>query len=330
MATAMDLLKDYTDNFDPVLLVGPPGVGKTEGVHQLGASTSRKVLEYRLNIREPVDLRGVPVPDLATNTTKWLAPDELPRVDRDGEEGYLFMEEISTCGPQMQAVALGLVLERKAGDYTLPPGWRIVATGNRVSDRAGAQRLSTALRNRFAHIHIAPNVEAWTKWATANAIAPEVVAFIRLRRDDVLHVMPKGDENAYPTPRTWVKAAKYVNADPRRRLRLFAGHVGEAYAAELDGFIQLYRSLGDLDDIVRDPDKAPIPKEPSARFAVCTGLARLANRKNFGNVVKYAKRLEHRESEILIVTDCTTRDESLKNTTTYGKWAVDNQDVIVQ
>ena len=91
----------------------------------------------------------------------WYVPDELPRVERDGEFGYLFLDEINTGSPQMMAVMMQLVLDRKVGEYTLPPGWRIIAAGNRVSDRAAAQRMPTALRNRFAHIFCVPSVEAY-------------------------------------------------------------------------------------------------------------------------------------------------------------------------
>jgi hypothetical protein len=110
---------------------------------------------------------------------------------------------------------------------------------------------------------------------------------------------------------------------------LFSGLVGDAYAAELEGFIELYRSLGSLDDIVADPDGAPVPTEPSTRFAVSTGLGRIATRKNFPAIIRYAKRL-NRESEILVVTDATGRDANLKNVAAYGQWAVDNQDLTIQ
>jgi MoxR-like ATPase len=328
IAQAVDLLNLLIDGGDPVMLWGPPGIGKSEATHQIGATRGWKVIEYRANLREPVDVRGIPVPDLDKGTTRWLVPDELPRADRDGERGILFLDEINTASPQMMAVLFGLVLERRVGEYVLPAGWVIVAAGNRVSDRAAAQRMPTALRNRFAHIFIAPDVDAWCKWANRNNVAPEVVAFVRLRRE-LIHIMPKGDENAFPTPRSLTKAAKYVNAPKSQRLRLFASHVGDGVAAELDGFIELYRGLGSLEDIVASPDTAPVPTEASARYAVCTGLGRLATRKTLPNIIKYAKRLP-RESQILVVHDATTRDEKLKETTAYGAWAVENQDIILQ
>jgi hypothetical protein len=142
-------------------------------------------------------------------------------------------------------------------------------------------------------------------------------------------MMPKGDENAFPTPRTLEKCKKYINAPKHLRLRLFATHIGDAVAGELDAFIELFRSIGTLDGIVADPDNAPVPTEPSIRFATCTGLGRIATRKSFPAIIKYAERLP-RESQILVVIDATDRDESLKNTAAYGSWAVKNQDILLQ
>jgi len=220
-------------------------------------------------------------------------------------------------------------LDRCVGDYHLPKGWVIVAAGNRVGDRASAQRMPTALRNRFAHIFVEADVASWTNWATANDVPPELVAFIRLRGQDVLHVMPKGDENAFPTPRSWTRCGKYVTAPKQHRMRLFAAHVGDAYAAELDGFIDLYNSIGSLDDILTNPADAKVPTEPSVRFAICTALGRMATKKTFPAIVEYAQRLP-RESQILVVHDATLRDAKLKNTATYGQWAVANQDLVIQ
>ncbi len=328
IAVAAQRMEILTDGGDPVMLWGPPGIGKSDVVHQLGAKKKRPVIEFHAALRETVDLRGIPVPDMVTGKTRWLVPDELPNVERDGPEGYLFCDEINQASPQMQGVLGGLVLYGTIGDYKLGSGWRVIAAGNRVSDRAAAQRMPTHMRNRFAHLFIAPDVDAWCAWANANGVAPEMVAFVRLRRE-LLHMMPKRDENAFPTPRSPTKAAKYVNAPKEHRMGLFASLIGDAPAAELDGFIELYRGLGSLDEIVRDPVGAKVPTEPSIRYAVCTGLGRIATRQNFPNIIRYAKRL-NRESEILIVTDATGRDESLKNIAAYGKWAVDNQDLTIQ
>lgn len=328
ISEAADLLDLLTVNFDPVMIWGKPGVGKSAIVAQLASRRGCGFIDFRANLREPVDMRGIPVVDHKTGTTRWFVPDELPQVKRDGIFGILFLDEINTASPQMMAVLMGLVLDRKVGEYTLPDGWVIVAAGNRVKDKAAAQRMPTALRNRFAHLFVTPDVDAWTKWATVEGVAPEAVAFIRLRRE-LLHMMPQGDENAYPTPRSITKASKYVNAPAKHRLRLLASHIGDAVAAEMDGFIELYRSIGSLEDIIKDPAGAKLPTEPSIRFAICTGLARLATRQTFPAILEFAERLP-RESQILVVTDATDRNPKLKETAQYGKWAVANQDIVIQ
>jgi len=328
IAEAAVLLELLTDAGAPVMLWGPPGVGKSSIVRQLGERKGRTVLEFHAALREPVDLRGIPVADLATGTTKWLVPDELPQAERDGADGYLFTDEINQATPQMQAVLAGLILEGKVGDYRLPKGWRVIAAGNRVTDRAAAQRMPTHIRNRFAHLYVTPDVAAWATWATANNVAPEMVAFVRFRRE-LIYRAPRGDENAFPSARSLTRAAEHVNAPKAHRQRLFAAHIGDDVAAELEGFLQLYRSLGSLEDIVRDPMGAKVPVEPSEKYAVCTGLARLATRKNWSQIIKYADRLPA-EQQVLLVHDATVRDATLKDTPAYSTWAVNNSAVLMQ
>lgn len=330
MDEAAELLEVLTDAGDAVFLWGKPGIGKTDIVNQLGAKKGRKVIEFHAALREPVDLRGIPITDPITATTKWCVPDELPRAERDGECGYLFCDEFNQASPQMQAVLAGLILYGVVGEYRLPKGWRVIAAGNRVSDRAAAQRMPTHLRNRFAHLYCTPTVDAWVKWANANSIEPELVAFVRFRRDEVLHRMPRGDENAFPTPRSIAKCTKYVKlANSARRQKLFASHVGNDVAGEMNGFIELYASIGTLDGIIAHPDAAQIPTEASQLYAVCTGLARMATRKNFAAIMKYGDRLTG-DYPTLLVHDATVRDPKLKETACYGKWAVENQHYVMQ
>lgn len=329
------LLEMMTDAGDKVFLWGPPGIGKTEMVEQLGEKKKRPVIEFHASLREQVDLRGVPVYSPETRTTRWAPPNELPQVERDGEFGYFFCDEYNQASPQMQSALGGLVIKGVVGEYVMPKGWIVIAAGNRISDKAAAQRMPSHVRNRFAHIIVVPDIPSWCDWATKNGLPPVIVAFHRLRAGEnggkgLLHVMPKGDENSFPTPRSWTKAAKYVNAPKEFRARLFAAHVGEAYAIEFDGFIDLYNSIGDLKDIVKNPKAAKLPENPSTRYAICTGLARLATKATLANIVEYSKRLNHRESEMLVMHDATIHDPALKETKVYGDWIVSTQDLTAQ
>jgi len=326
---AAERVEILTDAGDVPMLWGVPGIGKTDIVHQLGQRRKRPVIEFHAALRETVDLRGIPYADLLTNTTRYLNPDELPRVDRDGEFGYMFCDEINQASPQVMSSLAGLILYGAVGDYRLPKGWRVIAAGNRVADRAAAQRMPSHVKNRLAHLYVTPSVAAWCKWAVANGVPPEVIAFVRFR-PELIHRMPADEQiNAYPTPRSITKASKYINAPDKHRLGLFASLIGDDVATELNGFLKLYRSIGTLDDIIANPDTAKIPTEGSLRYATFTGLARMANRENFAKVMTYADRLDS-EGQTLLVHDATVREPKLKETAAYSNWAVNNQHVTIQ
>src|SRR5215469_13750775 len=108
--------------------------------------------------------------------------------------------------------------------------------------------------------------------------------------------------------------------------------IGKDDGTELEAFVAMYQSLTSIADILANPTTAKLPSERSEMYAVATALGRLADKKNFQNIVTYAKRLGavNRDMEVLIVTDATDRDQKLCETSAYAKWAVDNQDVTLR
>ena len=306
---------------------GPPGVGKSALVRQVAQTIGYNVIDCRLNVREPVDLTGLPVADLKAKTTDWMRPEFLPREDRDGPRGFFFLDELPTVGPSMMPVAFQLVQERVAGTHIIPPGWLPVAAGNRVKDRAAAQRLPTPLRNKLAHFNVEPDLDAWIDWASGNGISPYLMAFLRFRKD-LLHVMPASDEvNAFPTPRAWEKVSKIVGRPKQIRQHLVASIVSDGVAAELEGFLRICHSLPSVDEAIANPTTAQVPTDPATCYAMSMALARTATRANLASVMTYAKRFATREFEVITVIDAVKRDATLTQTAAYGTWAVANQDV---
>lgn len=338
--SAAENLEDYLDEDTPAFMWGPPGVGKSAVAKQIKTRRKWGLVDFRASTRDSVALMGLP--DISGETTKWKVPDEFPQEKRDGEEGILFLDELNAAPPSMMAAMFGLVLDRKVGDYVLPEGWRVVAAGNRQADRAAAQRMPTALANRFAHI----DVDADTSAASLGrenvhvqhfiniGIDPVLVAFLRFR-PALMHMMPgqkngsieiSADSRSFPTPRSWEQGAKYLKKDSARRLSLLTGVVGEGAAAELEGFIRIYQNLPSLDLVLANPNSAPIPDDPAARFAISSGLARKVEAKTFDNGMAYMQRLP-REFEILFAVDAVRKDPGLSHTQTFTNWAVRNQDV---
>ena len=162
----------------------------------------------------------------------------------------------------------------------------------------------------------------------ANGVPQQVIAFIQFR-PDLLHRMPNGDENAWPSPRSITRAGKYIDIAKEHRQAMFAMNIGDDVAGELEGFVRLYESIVSLDAIIADPKNAKLPDAADIRYAVAVGLARKATRQNFGKIIQYADRLP-RESKMMLIHEATARDEDLKNVKAYSDWAVANGDLIYQ
>ena len=118
----------------PVMLWGPPGVGKSQIVAKVAADDSLPLIDIRLSQLEPSDLRGIPF--RVNERVEWAIPSMLPDQDRHGPQGILFLDEITSAPPSVSAAAYQLILDRRLGDYEVPAGWAIVAAGNRQGDRS--------------------------------------------------------------------------------------------------------------------------------------------------------------------------------------------------
>lgn len=313
----------------PTMLWGPPGVGKSDLIYQIAAELSYSIIEINAAQRDPVDLRGLPLVDAATRTTDWLPPGELPNAQRDGEFGILFLDEVNTAPASMQAALFGLILHGRLGEYQLPPGWICIAAGNRLADRAAAQRMPTALKNRFAHFDVAADLNSWIEWAKRTGLPPILIAFIKIR-EPLLHVMPTGDENAFPTPRSWAKVARCIDAPADIRSDLMTAIVGQGPATELEGYVRIYDRMPSLDAIMTNPDSVPPVDvtQPCIMYAVATALSRLVKRETFGNAIKYCSNMAPDFCAVL-VRDAVTRDENLKETEAFVNWALANREIVL-
>lgn len=333
IAEALSLLIDAKQ---PTMLHGSPGVGKSQVVKQVADKKGMEFIDLRLSQLDPVDLRGVP--SIKDHQTTWNPPDFLPTKGK----GILFLDEINSAAQATQAASYQLVLDRRLGDYVLPDGWAIIAAGNRTADRAIVNQMSTALRNRFTHLTYEVNNEDWCDWALKNNISTEVISFIRFRpmllnefeargnsKEEKDRIQRIKDANAFATPRSWEYMSRVVANKPTPEIEyeLYSGIVGEGPAAEFMGFLKYYRDLPNLDVVLMNPGKAPVPTEPATLYALATGLAAKATEDNMDRVVKYALRLPA-EFQVLLVKDAAVRDPQLATTKAFNQWAVANQEIL--
>ncbi|TVR41002.1 MAG: hypothetical protein EA402_13310 [Planctomycetota bacterium] len=253
----------------PLMIWGAPGVGKSSVVAQVCAQHGVGLIDVRLAQREPVDMRGLPVPD--GDTVRWLPSAEWPR-DPDSR-GIILFDELTAADRSLQVAAYEFILDRRLGDlYRVPDGWVVVAAGNRVEDHAVSAPLSSALANRFAHVELDPTVEDWASWAVAAQVEPVLIAFVRFRPDLLLD--QHGDlSRGWPSPRSWARVGRIMadrdRLSPVVQQALISGLVGEAAAAELNAFLDWAGDAPDIHDLLRSQGRLALPKRADQRHALC-------------------------------------------------------------
>src|SRR4051812_47294352 len=143
LSQAKDLVRCLADA-ESVLLLSPPGVGKSEIVRQAAAEAGLEVRSLLGTQVAPEDVSGVP--KVVGGRAVFCPPRLL--LPADGKPFCLFLDELPAAPPEVQKAFYSLLLERRVGEYALPPGTWVVAAGNRTEDRALVRAMSSALVNR--------------------------------------------------------------------------------------------------------------------------------------------------------------------------------------
>lgn len=283
----------------PVLLWGEPGIGKTAALTHLAGTLGLPLTTVIASVHEPTDFSGLPVlgADPAVQGVPMAPPDWAVRLCRAGH-GLLFLDELSTAPPAVQAALLRLVLERRVGELRLPPGVRIVAAANPRASAADGWELSAPLANRFVHLQWTYDHEVVVRglggtWPRATlpeldaGRLPDAVAYARtgvcrlLRtRPALVHQMPPNEARrggAWPSPRTWEMAVRLVAfataAGTSREVlsMLVRGVVGDGPGLELLAGLDRM-DLPDPEDLLADPAGAVLPERGDLRQAVLDGV----------------------------------------------------------
>ncbi|MEU9955299.1 MoxR family ATPase [Streptomyces sp. NPDC050982] len=283
----------------PVLLWGEPGIGKTAALTQLAASLDLPLTTVIASVHEPSDFSGLPVigDDPAEQGVPMAPPDWAVRLVRAGR-GLLFLDELSTAPPAVQAALLRLVLERRIGALRLPPGVRIVAAANPRSSAADGWELSPPLANRFVHLQWTHDHDVvvrglggtWPR-ATLPRLDPErlpgAVDFARRAvcellsaRPGLVHRLPSNETRRggpWPSPRSWemtlclIAFATAAGSSREVLSLLVRGTVGDGPGLELLAGLDRM-DLPNPELLLADPESAVLPERGDLRQAVLDGV----------------------------------------------------------
>ena len=322
----------------PVMLWGPPGVGKSDMIRQTGERHSAPVIDVRLSQMEPSDLRGIPFRN--GEYVEWAAPAILPDVGRHGPQGILFLDEITSAPPSVSAAAYQLILDRRLGEYEVPGGWAIFAAGNRQGDRGVTYTMPAPLANRFSHFDVDTHLDDWVAWAYEHDIDERVLGFLRFRPELLFDFDPAHNPVAFPSPRTWEFAHRSLQKFGDRSELLqnaLQACVGPAAGIELNAFVNSLDRMPDLDEIVAGKE-VPVPDEIDLQYAIAAALVGRAIRaldENGGesvisNILDYAKRFPQKEMGVMLVSDLHRAvGEAIFQAPAFSDWAQSIADVML-
>ena len=322
----------------PVMIWGPPGVGKSQMVSQIAARHGVPVIDIRLSQMEPTDLRGIPF--RTNDKVDWAVPSLLPDAARHGTSGILFLDAITSAPPSVSAAAYQLILDRRLGDYQVPPGWAIFAAGNRQGDRGVTYTMPSPLANRFSHFELETNLDDWVAWAFAQGIDERLIAFLRFRPELLFDFDPAANPVAFPSPRSWEFAHRALQkfADrPQLLVATLQACVGPAAGIELAAYVDNLEKLPDIDAILRGESNA-VPQETDLQYAVaCALVSRAVKARDggdpapvYGRILDYAAGFPTREMGVMLVSDMHRAvGQDLFNVPQFADWAKQVADVML-
>lgn len=327
------LLRRHFAADEPLCVLSGPGMGKTEMVKQASqAHFGVEPISLILGTLTPSDLQGIPTPDHAARRMVFYPPEEklLPTEP----PACLFCDEIDKATPVMQGVSLNLFdRSRRAGAIVLKPGVGRVVAGNRPEDKSGGGRIIAALADRCDMYELQVSTKDWAKWAVGK-VDERVIGYLRFQDHEGKEALCDWDANraVNATPRSWERLSRVVlggeeEMEPGRlRQVLMAGIVGEGQAAQVESFLGLYKKLPLPEDVLKNPEKAPvfqIGKDKDAialTFALCGALAQRITKENGPAMVTYASRLQAEFGQVLISDAGEINATAVTGTLEYQKW----------
>ncbi len=311
------------------LIKGPPGVGKSDLVESAARAVGADLLLSHPAVSDPTDYKGMPAVNAAGTEAHFLPFGDLNALIKAQKLTVCFLDDIGQAPHGVQAALMQLILARRVNGHRISDHVVFVGATNDTSHRAGVHSILEPVKSRWdAIVELQPDLDDWCTWALGPGNMPaELIGFISFRPELLNKFEPTRELTNSPCPRTVAAVGRWLNDWngnlPGHAMEVLTGAAGAGFAAELLGFLQIYRSLPNIDQILLDPSRARVPTEPAALYAVTAALTRRFNAANALPVFTYAARLP-KEHEVLLVKSGTRANPDLTSCREFTAWAIPN------
>lgn len=307
----------------PVLIVGAPGVGKTELLMQAAKSVDYDLLLSYPAIEDPTDPKGLPWFDPKSGKGDFVPLGVLKSAVEAKKPTLWVLEDLGQAADAVQAAYMSVLSTRTVGSHKLPDYVTVLATTNRKEHRAGVRGLLEPVKSRFSTIiELVPSLEDWCEWAISNAVDPRIISFLRSNPDYLLKPAPTLEIVNSPCPRTWANLSAWLKGGVDKDLRaaVYAGAVGAEAAELFMAFEDVVNELPPPEAVLMAPDSVAIPSNPSTLFALLTAVAYFTEDATFPNVVRFAHRMNEEgygEMAGMLIKDTVRRHEHLLSSAAF-------------
>lgn len=287
-----------------------------------------------------LDLGDIQMPKIFDDHVRFL-PNSLFFSERPV---LMMLDELGKASKPVLNALLPLVLEHRVGTYPLPKGSRVFATTNLTTEGLG-DNIPAHIRNRMVSMTInKPGADEWLVWAARNDIHPAVAGWVRefphalasflegdSQKENPYIFWPGRMQSAFVSPRSLEAASDILKQEdhlsPEVLIAALSGAVGESAARDMEAFVSVGKDLPRWDDIIADPEKAPLPKSAIGAVVLCMGAIQRMDSKNTDAWFQYLLRLP-RETQFLFTAQARQVTEKMTllatSSRTFTTWAVSN------
>ena len=278
------------------LLTSSPGMGKSSIMQQLAKDYRLKLIDLRLSQCTPEDLNGYPMRD--GNKATFTPFDIFPLEGEEIPEGYdgwlLFLDELTSATKPVHAASYKLILDKMVGSFHLHPQCAIAAAGNKMTDRAVVNQMSTALQSRVIHYELEVSYKDWFEYAIQKNLDHRITGFISYLPSRLMDFRPDHQDKTFPCPRTWEFLSDLIEGEEvsNKIGARIAGTIGSGVAVEFITFAQEYDRLPKFHEIISNPMGTPVPSEASTKYATMSMLMEKYDTDNLDAVLQYVQRFD--------------------------------------
>ena len=307
------------------LLIGAPGIGKTDLCKQIAEQHKLDFITEVATTLEPTDLKGLPA--IVKGEADYRPYGFLRALIKADRPTLVLIDDLGHAGPEVQKAIMHLVLARSVNDKKISDDVAFVAATNDIGQKAGVTGIISPLQNRFFQIKVEVDPTAWCSWAILNNVAAPIIGFVRSTPQLFADWVPPTGIEATCTPRSMKMLSDLLQAGGNDMFT-FMGCIGQKIGIQFRSYLELLEELPSIDKIIANPDGAEVPAETDRLYGICAALAFKQDEEDWKKIIRYVKRLPD-EFQVLCVTDASNRHPELLKTRPLRDWIRTKKDVLL-